>query len=96
MMKASEIRTILHGKVPPELIKILGLMAEDNQMLKQQNAALGAAFTQLASLMEVHTNILGDLKTIKDLRHGITEQHATINASMDDQERAIHGMKKGD
>ena len=96
MMRAREIQTILQGKIDPALIKILTLMAEDNMMLKQQNAALATSFTQLASMMQMHTDILAKVREIQDLRHGLTEAHKSINAADEDQDRAMHELKKGD
>lgn len=96
MIRQREVEVQLRGKIDPAAVKIIGLIAEDNMMLKQQNIQLAAALSQLAQMMEIHTDILGKVRELQDLRHGMTDVHKSVNASMDDQERAMHALKKGE
>lgn len=67
-MKAQTVREQLKGVIDPRLLKILEAMASDINALQHAIVQMGALVDRLATLMTVHTRVIGGLEDMEKLR----------------------------
>ncbi len=88
-LKPRDIRELLRGKIDPQLGTVLVKLAEDNAEIRQMIKETLTMFGQLASLMEVHTIILDQLKKDPRLNTGAAEAIRKTAAAMGSDHKSI-------
>jgi len=87
MMKAREIRELLHNVVDPRLGKVLVALAEEQSIQKQQIAQLAMLLDTVANALMTQTAAFGNIQTGLDLAIGITKKNQEIRDAYSDSGR---------
>lgn len=72
-MKAQTVREQLRGVVDPRTLKILEAMASDINGLQHSIVQIGQLIDRLATLMAVHTRVLGNLEEVEKAKQEARE-----------------------